>query len=73
MDWGGESGISRTICGSYREADQGGEAMPATLLTIGELMLFLAIWVAFVDIRNEFMLFILAAGLLLIGLSVVVE
>lgn len=36
-------------------------------------MLFLAIWVAFVDIRNEFMLFILAAGLLLIGLSVVVE
>lgn len=47
--------------------------MSASLLTIGELMLFLAIWIAIWDIRNEFMLFILAAGLLLIGLSVVLS
>ena len=34
-------------------------------------MLFLAIWIAFVDIRNEFWLLIMLAGLLFIGLSVV--
>ena len=45
--------------------------MSASLLTIGELMLVLAIWIAFVDIGNEFWLLIGAVGLSLIGLSVV--
>ena len=43
------------------------------LLPIGEMMLFLGIFIALWDIRNEFLLVLLAVGLALLGLGLAFE
>jgi hypothetical protein len=43
--------------------------MSKTLLIVGELMLFLSLWIALWDIRNEFLLVLLAVGLVLLGVG----
>jgi hypothetical protein len=47
--------------------------MSKILLPIGELMLFLGLWIALWDIRNEFLLWLLGAGLLLLGIGLALE
>jgi hypothetical protein len=44
-----------------------------TLLIVGELMLFLGLWIALWDIRNEFLLWLLGAGLLFLGIGLALE
>lgn len=43
--------------------------MSKVLLPIGEMMLFLGLWLALWDIRNEFLLWLLGAGLLMLGVG----
>lgn len=50
-----------------------GILMSKILLPIGELMLFLGLWIALWDIRNEFLLWLLGAGLLLLGIGLALE
>ena len=47
--------------------------MSKVLLPIGEMMLLLGILIALWDIRNEFLLWLLGVGLLLLGLGMVLE
>jgi hypothetical protein len=47
--------------------------MSAALLTIGQLMLFLSFFIALWDIRNEFLLWLLGSGLLMLGLGLAME
>jgi hypothetical protein len=47
--------------------------MSAILLPLGEMILFLAIFIALWDIRNEFLLFILGAGIILTGVGLALE
>lgn len=50
-----------------------GIIMSAILLPLGEMILFLAIFIALWDIRNEFLLFILGAGIILTGVGLALE
>ena len=43
------------------------------LLPIGEMMLFLGLFIALWDIRNEFLLVLLAVGLAFLGIGLVLE
>ena len=43
------------------------------LLPIGEMMLFLGLWIALWDIRNEFLPVLLAVGLAFLGVGLVLE
>jgi hypothetical protein len=43
--------------------------MSKTLLIVGELMLFLGLFIALWDIHNEFLLLLLGVGLLLLGVG----
>ena len=47
--------------------------MSEILLPIGEMMLFLGLFIALWDIRNEFLLLLLGAGILMLGLGMVLE
>jgi hypothetical protein len=47
--------------------------MSKILLPIGEMMLFLGLWIALWDIRNEFLLWLLGVGLLLLGIGLALE
>ena len=47
--------------------------MSKILLPIGELMLFLGLFIALWDIRNEFLLWLLGVGLLFLGLGMALE
>ena len=47
--------------------------MSKILLPIGEMMLLLGILIALWDIRNEFLLVLLAVGLVCLGVGVVLE
>jgi hypothetical protein len=47
--------------------------MSKILLPIGEMMLFLGLWIARWDIRNEFLLWLLGAGLFLLGVGLALE
>ena len=47
--------------------------MSKILLPIGEMMLFLGIVIALWDIRNEFLLWLLGAGLFLLGIGLALE
>lgn len=47
--------------------------MSKILLPIGEMMLLLGIFIALWDIRNEFLPLLLGAGLLLLGVGLVLE
>jgi hypothetical protein len=47
--------------------------MSKILLLIGEIMLFLGFWIALWDIRNEFLLWLLGAGLLILGVGLALE
>lgn len=47
--------------------------MSKILLPIGELMLFLGLWIALWDIRNEFLLWLLGVGLLLLSVGLALE
>ena len=50
-----------------------GISMSKILLPIGEMMLFLGIFIALWDIRNEFLLVLLAVGLTCLGIGLVLE
>ena len=50
-----------------------GIPMSKILLPIGEMMLFLGIFIALWDIRNKFLLWLLGAGLLFLGLGLALE
>ena len=43
--------------------------MSRFLLPIGELMVFAGLFIALWDIRNEFLLLLLGAGLLMLGMG----
>ena len=43
------------------------------LLPIGELMVFAGLFIALWDIRNEFLLWLLGVGILMLGLGMVLE
>lgn len=43
------------------------------LLPIGEMMLLLGLFIALWDIRNEFLIVLLAVGLVCLGVGVVLE
>lgn len=45
----------------------------AILLPIGEMMLLLGLFIALWDIRNEFLLVLLAVGLAFLGIGLVLE
>ena len=47
--------------------------MSSILLPVGEMILFLAIFIALWDIRNEFLLVLLAVGLVCLGIGLVLE
>ena len=47
--------------------------MSKILLPIGEMMLFLGLFIALWDIRNEFLLVLLAVGLVCLGIGLVME
>lgn len=47
--------------------------MSRLLLPIGELMLLLGLFIALWDIRNEFLLWLLGVGLLLLGGGLAME
>lgn len=47
--------------------------MSKTLLIVGELTLFLGLFIALWDIRNEFLLWLLAVGLVCLGIGLVLE
>lgn len=47
--------------------------MSKILLPIGEMMLFLGLFIALWDIRNEFLLLLLAVGLVFLGVGMVLE
>ena len=47
--------------------------MSKILLPIGEMMLLLGLFIALWDIRNEFLLWLLGAGLFFLGLGMVLE
>jgi hypothetical protein len=47
--------------------------MSKTLLIVGEIMLFLGIFIALWDIRNEFLLWLLAVGLACLGVGLALE
>ena len=47
--------------------------MSKILLPIGEMMLLLGIFIALWDIRNEFLLVLLAVGLAFLGIGLVLE
>jgi hypothetical protein len=47
--------------------------MSKILLPIGEMMLLLGLFIALWDIRNEFLLVLLAVGLVCLGIGVALE
>jgi hypothetical protein len=47
--------------------------MSKILLPIGEMMLLLGLFIALWDIRNEFLLVLLAVGLVLLGVGLALE
>lgn len=47
--------------------------MSSILLPLGEAILFLSIFIALWDIRNEFLLWLLGVGLALLGLGLALE
>lgn len=57
----------------YRISRRIGILMSKILLPIGELMLFLGLWIALWDIRNEFLLWLLGVGLLLLSVGLALE
>ena len=47
--------------------------MSKILLPIGEMMLLLGVFIALWDIRNEFLLWLLGAGILMLGVGMLLE
>jgi hypothetical protein len=47
--------------------------MSKILLPIGEMMLFLGLWIALWDIRNEFLLWLLGMRILMLGAGMALE
>lgn len=47
--------------------------MSKILLPIGEMMVFAGLWLALWDIRNEFLLWLLGAGILMLGVGIAME
>ena len=73
-DLRGAAGRScRKSLGGNRKPDQRGEAVSKILLPIGELMILLGLWVALWNIRNEFLLWLLGAGLFFLGVGMALE
>lgn len=47
--------------------------MSKVLLPIGGLMVFAGLWLALWDIRNKFLLWLLGAGILMLGVGMALE